>query len=51
MRPLAGIPPPSPHDCLIAAIAIEQGMPLLHEDRDFEQLATIEVKLKLVPRQ
>ncbi len=43
-----GITPRSPHDCLIAAVAIEQGIPLLHDDRDFEQLAAIEPKLKLL---
>ncbi len=44
------ITPRSPHDCLIAAIAIAEGVPLLHDDRDFEQLATVESRLKLVPR-
>ena len=44
----AGITPRSPHDCLIAAIAIEHGIALLHDDRDFEALATIEPRLHLV---
>lgn len=45
------ITPRSPHDCLIAVTAIEEDVPLLHDDRDFELLATIEPRLKLVPRQ
>ena len=45
-----GITPRSPHDCLIAAIAINHGVPLLHDDRDFENLAQVEPKLKLIPR-
>jgi predicted nucleic acid-binding protein len=28
-------------DCLIAQIAIEQELPLLHSDRDFDQIAAI----------
>ncbi|MDX2289540.1 MAG: PIN domain-containing protein [Hyphomicrobiaceae bacterium] len=28
-------------DCLVAEIAIERGMPLLHLDRDFETIATV----------
>ena len=42
------VTPRSSHDCLIAVIAIEADMPLLHDDRDFERLAEIEPKLKLV---
>jgi len=48
-----GITPRSPHDCLIAVIAviaITHAVPLLHDDRDFEHLAVVEPKLKLVPR-
>ncbi len=33
-------------DCLIAQIAIENGLFLLHNDKDFEKIATV-VKLKL----
>jgi predicted nucleic acid-binding protein len=40
-----GITIRSPNDCLIAACAIEAGEPLLHADRDFERIATIEPKL------
>ena len=46
-----GITPRSPHDCLIAVTAIEEDVPLLHDDGDFERLATVEPRLKLVPRQ
>ncbi|MHB1233754.1 MAG: type II toxin-antitoxin system VapC family toxin [Burkholderiales bacterium] len=42
-----GYTPRSPHDCLIAQIAIEHRVRLLHDDRDFEVLASIEAKLKL----
>ncbi len=38
----------SPHDCLIAASAIEAGEPLLHADRDFEHLAGIDPRLQFV---
>lgn len=44
------ITPRSPNDCLVAVTAIEENMPLLHDDIDFEQLAVAEPKLKLVPR-
>lgn len=44
----AGITPRSPHDCLIAATAVEYDVPLLHDDRDFEQLARVEPGLRLV---
>lgn len=45
-----GVTPRSPHDCLIAQLAIEHDTPLLHDDRDFEALAGIEPRLKLLPR-
>lgn len=45
-----GITPRSPHDCLIAQLCIEHKVSLLHDDRDFESLAHVEPKLKLVPR-
>lgn len=44
----AGVTPRSPHDCLTAAAAIEHGVPLLHDDRDFELIAEIEPGLRLV---
>jgi hypothetical protein len=44
-----GITPRSPHDCLVACIATEHGVALLHDDRDFEALAGVEPQLKLHP--
>ncbi|MBM4197060.1 MAG: PIN domain nuclease [Gammaproteobacteria bacterium] len=44
----AGITPRSPNDCLVACSAIEAGEPLLHQDRDFERIASIEPALRLV---
>lgn len=35
-------------DCLIAASAIELNLPLLHRDRDFTSIASIEPRLLLV---
>jgi predicted nucleic acid-binding protein len=43
-----GITIRSPNDCLIAACAIEADMPLLHADRDFLTLASIDKRLKLI---
>ncbi len=45
-----GITPRSPHDCLIATIAVAHVVPLLHDDQDFERLAEVEKKLVPVPR-
>ena len=45
-----GVTPRSPHDCLIAQIAIEHRVPLLHDDRDFERLAEVEQRLDLIAR-
>ena len=44
-----GITPRSPHDCLIAQIAIEHDVPLLHDDRDFLAIASIDPKLQIDP--
>ena len=44
-----GITPRSPHDCLVACIAAEHAVPLLHDDRDFEALARVEKKLTFHP--
>lgn len=44
-----GFTPRSPHDCLIAQIAIEHRVPLLHDDRDFVSLQRIDSRLKFVP--
>ncbi|MFH1603775.1 MAG: VapC toxin family PIN domain ribonuclease, partial [Pseudomonadota bacterium] len=45
---LRGITPRSPHDCLVARIAVEHKVPLLHDDRDFEALAQVETRLKFL---
>lgn len=44
-----GITPRSAVDCLIAQIAIEHQVPLLHNDRDYLQLAQIIPELQLLP--
>jgi predicted nucleic acid-binding protein len=38
----------SPNDCVIAACAIEADEPLLHADRDFQHIASIEPRLRFV---
>lgn len=40
--------PRSANDCLIAAYAVRSEMPLLHRDRDFEQIAAVEPALLLL---
>jgi len=42
-----GYTPRSPHDCLIAQLAIENRLPLLQDDRDFEHIVEVEPKLVL----
>ncbi|MGH3908054.1 MAG: type II toxin-antitoxin system VapC family toxin [Pseudonocardiaceae bacterium] len=37
----AGTPIRSTTDCLIAAVCIREGLPLLHDDRDFDRLAEV----------
>ena len=44
----AGITPRSPHDCLIAQTAIANGVALLYDDRDFELIAGLEPRLRLL---
>lgn len=44
-----GYTPRSPHDCLVARIAVEHRASLLHDDRDFEAIAEAEPRLKLCP--
>ena len=44
----SGITARSPHDCLIARIAIEHAVPLLQDDRDFELIARVEPALRLL---
>ena len=39
----------SPNDCLIAAIALEHGALLVHNDRDFVALAQVEPALVIFP--
>ncbi len=46
----AGVTPRSPHDCLIAAHAIEHSVALLHDDADYERIGTVDKRLKLLPR-
>ncbi len=45
-----GITIRSPHDCLIARIAVEHGVALLHDDADFERLQAVEPRLRLIGR-
>jgi len=42
-----GVTVRSPHDCPIAALAVEHDLPLLHDDRDFGRIARIEPRLWL----
>jgi predicted nucleic acid-binding protein len=43
----AGKTPRSSNDCLIAQIAIENGLTLLHDDRDFNAIASVIDQLRL----
>ena len=45
----AGKTPRSSNDCLIARIAIENALVLLHDDRDFEAIAAVTAELRLYP--
>ena len=45
----AGKMPRSSNDCLIAQIAIEHGLALLHNDRDFNAIASVIGQLRLYP--
>lgn len=42
-----GITPRSSNDCLIAQLAIEHDLVLLHGDDDFEKIAQVEPRLRL----
>ena len=42
-----GFTPRSANDCLVAQIALEHGVRLLHDDRDFVLMAQVEPRLKL----
>jgi len=39
----------SANECLIADHAVSNGVPLLHRDRDFPLIATVEPQLVLLP--
>ena len=43
----AGRTPRSSNDCLIARIAVEHDLFLLHDDRDFDAIASVEKGLRL----
>jgi len=45
----AGKTPRSSNDCLIARIAVEHSLVLLHDDRDFETIAAVTAELRLYP--
>ncbi len=41
-----GITPRSPTDCLIAQLAMEHHLTLLHDDGDYDKIAKVELRLK-----
>ena len=43
-----GLTPRSSNDCLIAQLAIEHDLVLLHDDADFDKIAKVEPRLKLI---
>lgn len=45
----AGKTPRSSNDCLIAQIAVEHALLLLHDDRDFEAIAAVTPDLRVCP--
>lgn len=45
----AGLTIRKPNDCLIAALALEHGALLVHNDRDFVHLAQVEPALMIYP--
>jgi predicted nucleic acid-binding protein len=45
----AGFTVRSPNDCLVAAVALETGALLVHNDRDFVALAQVEPALVIFP--
>jgi len=45
----AGKTPRSSNDCLIAQTAIEHGLALVHNDRDFNAIASVVEELRLYP--
>ena len=44
-----GLTPRNPIDCIVAACALEAGLPLLAQDRDFAAIAKMEPRLALLP--
>lgn len=44
-----GPTPRNPIDCIVAACALEAGLPLLAQDRDFAAIASIEPRLRFIP--
>lgn len=42
-----GKTPRSSNDCLIAQIAIEHGLALMHNDRDFDAIASVDTRLRI----
>jgi hypothetical protein len=43
----AGVTVRSTVDCLIARLAVEHDLVLLHDDRDYDRIATVEPRLRL----
>jgi predicted nucleic acid-binding protein len=43
-----GFAPRSAVDCMIAQVAMEHSLPLLHNNRDFEHIAAVARQLKLI---
>jgi predicted nucleic acid-binding protein len=47
---MRGVTVRSTLDCLIARLAIEHGLLLVHNDRDFDHISSVELGLKCAPR-
>ena len=45
----AGHTPRSSNDCLVACTALEHGLILIHNDRDFDLIGRVEKRLRLYP--
>jgi predicted nucleic acid-binding protein len=45
----AGVTVRSTIDCLVAQMAVEYALTLLHNERDYERIARVEPRLKLAP--
>ena len=46
----SGKTPRSSNDCLVAQIAIENGLVLIHSDKDFDAIANVSEDLRLYPQ-